>query len=287
MKRLSCIKLLVWLAVALIGFAPSIVWAQVELRPERTSYRFLPRYSVLHESGGIYPREVDFRVIGTFDLVTEPGPTDVWPPVYVAKFDDVEAWASHPILAYVLPLNQVLNLEGLHGYQLPVEAPFDLFKFEGTTQDGSAVDLYASIQGPWLRLRGGTTPPPGSADMFEYTIRALARETPFADFNGTGDVDWSDLAKWRSGFSATTPSVEPERFGDADGDRLVDGTDFLSWQQQVGVVDAPLAELDAAMDAALASLNLTFAAVPEPSAASIFAVGMLTLLNRRRNHLRV
>jgi hypothetical protein len=240
---------------------------------------------MLHESGGIYPREVDFRVLGTFDLVTELGPTDVWPPMYVAKFDDVEAWAKHPILAYVLPLNQVLNLEGLHGYQLPVEAPFDLFKFEGKTQDGSAVDLYASIKGPWLRLRGGTTPPPGSADFLEYTINAIARETPFADFDANVVVDEADLTSWTRFFGrniGAAPSM-----GDADDDGVIDGADFLAWQQQLGEPEPPMAELDAAMDAALAHLNATVAAVPEPIAMAMFAIAMLTAVSRRRSRLPV
>ena len=38
-------------------------------------YRFLPRHSVLTETGGIFPREVDYRVFGTFDWVeSRPGP---------------------------------------------------------------------------------------------------------------------------------------------------------------------------------------------------------------------
>jgi hypothetical protein len=283
MKRLSCVSFLVWLVAASVGLSPSVARAQVELRPERTNYRFLPRHSVLHESGGFYPREVDFRVYGTFDLVTEPGPTDVWPPVYVAKFDDVDAWASHPVLAYVLPLNEVLNLEGLYGYQLPVAAPFDVFKFEGTTQDGSSVELYASIISPWLHLRGGTTPPPGSADFLEYTINAIARETPFADFDASDVVDEADLTSWTRFFGRTN-GVAPS-MGDADDDGVVDGTDFLSWQQQVGVAYAPVAELDAAMDAALASLTATVASVPEPSVLAMFAVAVLTAVSRRRNRL--
>jgi hypothetical protein len=285
MKRYFSILLIASFCIALAGVAPSVATAQVELKPGRTSYRFLPRYSVLHESGGIYPREVDFRVFGTYDFVIEPSPLDVWPPIYDARFDEVEAWGSHPILAYVLPLNKVLNLEGLKGQQLPVAAPFDVFRFEGTTQDGSSVELFASIIGPWMRLRGGTMPPPGSADMFEYSIRALAHERPFADFDDSGSVDWSDLSKWQSGYSTTTPSLEPERVGDANGDRVVDGADFLSWQQQVGLADAPLAELDAAMDAALASLTANISAAPEPSAASLVAIGLVlaTLKHRRRS----
>jgi hypothetical protein len=287
MKCFFSIQLVASLCIALAGVAPSIATAQVELKLGRSSYRFLPRYSVLHESGGIYPREVDFRVFGTYDFVIEPSPLDVWPPIYDASFDEVEAWGSHPILAYVLPLNQVLNLEGLKGQQLPVAAPFDVFRFEGTTQDGSSVELFASIIGPWMRLRGETTPPPGSADFLEYTINAIAHETPFADFDANVVVDEADLTSWTR-FFGRTASVAPS-MGDADDDGVVDGTDFLAWQQQLGETKPPVAELDAAMDAALASLSANIAAVPEPSSPALVAIGvaLAALKHRRRSRPRV
>jgi hypothetical protein len=244
-------------------------------------YRFLPRHSVLNESGGIYPRDVDFRVMGTFDFERRIGPTDVWPPQYEYKFDDVDAWASHPILAYVLPLNQVLNLEGLIGRQLPVASPYDVFKFEGKTQDGSSVDLYATQIGPWLRLRGGTTPPPGSADFFEYKLSAVARRTPFADFNDNDAVDADDLTKWMGGFGSTPSGSNAPQFGDSNGDQQVDGTDFLAWQQQIGETP-PIAALDAAMDAALASLAVSVAAVPEPGSLALAGVGIALMAAARR-----
>jgi hypothetical protein len=283
MKRYFSIQLVALVCIALVGVA-SVATAQVELKPERTTYRFLPRYSVLHELGGIYPREVDFRVYGTYDFVIEPSPLDVWPPIFDASFDDVEAWGSHPILAYVLPLNQVLNLEGLKGQQLPVAAPFDVFRFEGTTKDGSSVELFASIIGPWMRLRGGTTPPPGSADFFEYTINAIARETPFADFDANVVVDEADLTSWTNFFGRAI-SVAPS-MGDANDDGVVDGADFLAWQRQLGETKPPVAELDAAMDAALASLSANIAAVPEPSATALVAIGLVLAALKHRHRSR-
>jgi hypothetical protein len=238
--------------------------AQSSDGPEKiTHYRFLPRFSVLNETGGIYPRDIDYRVRGTFDFVTSGNPlTDVWGQQ--AKFDNVEAWASHPILAYVLNLDRVLNLSGLKGHQLPVAAPFDVFEFRGETQDGSAVKLVAAQIGPWLRLRGETTPPPGSADFFEYRFRALAHRTPFADMNEDGTVDAADLAAW-------TQAKSPN------------GADFLAWQQQLGEAAPSVEALDASLDAALASLGSAAGAVPEPcSAALAVAVGIALLAVRRR-----
>lgn len=243
-----------------------------------THYRFLPRHSVLNESGGIYPRDVDFRVRGTFDFVD--GTRHPAADGYIA-FRNVDAWAAHPILAYVLPLNQVLNLEGLTGRQLPVASPFDVFKFEGKTQDGSSVDLYATQIGPWLRLRGETTPPPGSADMFEYKLSAIARQTPFADFNDNDAVDANDLTKWTGGFGSTPSGSNGPQFGDSNGDQRVDGTDFLAWQRQIGETP-PIAALEAAMDAALASLTVNAAAVPEPGSLALIGVGVAFIVAVRR-----
>jgi hypothetical protein len=243
-----------------------------------THYRFLPRHSLLNETGGIFPRDIDYRVFGTFDFVDT---TRIPFADGFVSFRNVEAWASHPILAYVLPLNQVLNLEGLSGYQLPVEGPFDMFKFEGKTQDGSSVDLFATQFGPWLRLRGETTPPPGSADMFEYKLSAVARQTPFADFNDNDQVDGGDLTKWTGGFGTTPGGTSSLQSGDSNGDNLVDGTDFLTWQRQLGEAP-PIAALDAAMDAALASLTVSVAAVPEPGSIALAGIGMALIAAVRR-----
>src|SRR5690349_5644112 len=113
-------------------------------------YQFLPKLSVLNQTGGFAGVDVDFRVMGRFDFNVETGPTDVWPIEYVANFTNVNAWASHPILAYVMPLDQTLNLSELTGRQLPVAAPFDVYRFDGKTDDGSTVELYAAQIGPWL-----------------------------------------------------------------------------------------------------------------------------------------
>lgn len=281
MKRFSSSSVAFFLVLA-AAFGFCLAGAANAQEGERsTHYRFLPRYSVLNESGGIFPRDTDFRVYGEFDFERRFGPTDVWPPQYEYKFDDVDAWASHPILAYVLPLNQVLNLEGLTGRQLPVASPFDVFKFEGKTQDGSSVDLYATQIGPWLRLRGKTTPPPGSADFFEYKLSAVARQTPFADFNDNDQVDGSDLTRWTGGFGTRPGGTSSLQSGDANGDNLVDGADFLTWQRQLGETP-PIAALDAAMDAALASLTVSVAAVPEPSSLAMLGVGVALIAAVRR-----
>jgi hypothetical protein len=245
------------------GMATGVALAQSTEAPEKVaSYRFLPRFSVLNETGGFYPRDIDYRVRGTFDLVTDYNPaTDVWGQQ--AKFANVDAWASHPILAFVLDLDDVLNLSGLEGRQLPVASIFDVFQFTGKTPDGSAVKLFAAQIGPWLRLRGETTPPVGSADMLTYRLSAIAHRTPFADLNEDGVVDAADLAAWTS---APAPN----------------GADLLAWQRQLGEVAPSVKSLDASLDAALASLGGAAGAVPEPCSAMLALAAAAWLLAARR-----
>lgn len=249
-------------------------------------YQFLPKLSVLNQSGGFAGVDVDFRVMGKFDLKVEIGPTDVWPTEYVAKFTNVNAWASHPILAYVLPLDQTLNLSELTGRQLPVAAPFDVYRFDGKTDDGSTVELYAAQIGPWLHLRGTTEAPAGSADYFEYELKAVARRMPFADFDGSDGVDAGDLAKWSSRFGLKATALDGLFQADANGDGVADGADFLEWQRQAGEVAPTLASLDAMVEAALATVTSastpSVTAVPEPTAAGLGVLGFAAMLRRRR-----
>jgi hypothetical protein len=255
-------------------------------------YRFLPKLSVLNQHGGFGGFDVDHRVMGTFDFEVEAWPTDVWPTEYtdyVAKFSDVNAWASHPILAYVLPLNQTLNLEGLIGRKVPVKAPIDIYRFDGTTDDGSSVELYAAQIGPWLHLKATTTAPPNSADFFEYELKAVARRTPFADFDGNSSVDNADLAKWASRFGLKTSAGDAFSQGDANGDGVTDGADFLAWQRQAGEVVPTAESLDALVSAALATVTATgqssLVAVPEPATLGLLGVGLVAICKLRTRAL--
>jgi hypothetical protein len=253
---------LVVLAIALIGGSTLTAVHDAAAEPTVVEYRFLPQLSVLNESGGIYPRSVDYRVRGTFDFVTET------PIAFIygkrASFDDVNAWASHPILAYVLPVDRVLNLSGIDGHQLPVGAPFDVFQFKGETQDGSSVRLVAAQIGPWLRMQAETTPPVGSADMFSYRLRAVARRTPVADVNDDGIVNAADLVR---GVGGSAPF----------------GNNFLEWQRQLGETPPSFDAVDAALSAALAaSATATAASVPEPQSLAMIGIAMAGVVQARR-----
>jgi hypothetical protein len=268
MSRVSFI-VKVFLVSALAGVPAS----HIQANPPDTlaPYRFLPAQSTLTETGGIYPRNIDYRIDGTFDFATHWNLGDgAWGKS--ASFENVNAWAAHPILAYVLNLDNVLNLSGLTGHQLPVASPITVYKFDGPTQDGSTVNIYASVIGPWLHLHGGTTPPAGSADVFQYQIKATAHLRPFADYNNDGAVTGADLATWTSTLGKPTP-------GPMNDDHLTDGAGLLLWQQQVGQTPPSDAAFDAAITSAIAAQA---AAVPEPAALSLLMVSIVLIASSRR-----
>jgi hypothetical protein len=86
-----------------------------------------------------------------------------------------------------------------------------------------------------------------------------------ADFDSNGRVDAADLALWRAGFSKDNAGRAD---GDATGDQLVTGEDFLVWQRQLGL--------------GVASLPAT-TAVPEPASALVLAGAIAGLIARRRS----
>jgi len=235
-------------------------------------YRLLPRHSVLHQTGGIAGIDQRYRLIGKYDFRHGSGWTAK------ASFENAEIWGSVisdlPMPAYVIDVDEILNLEGLHGEALPVAAPFDVYQFSGLTMDGSSVELLASVIGPWMYLRGATQPPAGSADYFTYHIRALARSRPFADFNGDGVVDAADYVMLRNSDAGSGTGI-------AGDDDVTAGAGFAEWTQQFGETVPDLSMMDAMIGAAMGS-TVTTAAVPEPAFVSMAVLGGLILAGLRR-----
>jgi hypothetical protein len=200
------------------------------------SYRFVPQRSVLYQSWTDRDAPtLPIPISGTFDLVTgfhhEPPDPGGWLGQF-ARFENVHAGGPHPIQDYIVDLNQVLNLTGLEGRQLPLGAPWDGYEFTGKNADGASVRLFASVIGPWFRVQGEATPPPGSTLLYQF--QAIARQRPYADFNDDGFVDASDFKIWSANVGASSLEDDITHLGDADGDRDVDGSDYLAWQQQLG-----------------------------------------------------
>jgi hypothetical protein len=265
MLRRRPIAVALALAVAmLVALAPTIGLAQQPAVLDH--FRLIPRLSVLHETGGFGGFNNRYRLTGEFDLAHDAG----W--AGDASFENAEVWGSKispfPTPAVVEDIDLLLNLEGLEGAKLPVAAPFDAYRFRGKIRDGSTIDLFAAHIGPWLGLRGFTTPPPNVNDYFEYELRAVARQRPVADFNDDGVVDAADLAAWASGQRPSIASAP------------VHGGDFLAWQRQLG--EAP-PDFEAVLSTLIAAANPSLAAVPEPNAA-VLALGASLVAAVRRRH---
>lgn len=250
MSRLVLSAFLV--AALLTVVCPASAQAQA---PDRLDhYHLLPRFSTLHRTGGFAGVDDRFRILGEYDFLRLFNDGDL-----SAKFDNSELWGSiisdRPTIAIVEDVDAVLNLDGLRGSLLPLAGPLDVYKFDGTTGDGSSVDLHAILLGPWMYVRGRTTPPPGGADFFEYSVRWLARSRPWADLNEDDVVDAADYTLLRDS----------------------DAVSFGDWKSQYGERLPEMASLDAAMSAALGS----GAGVPEPSAVWLL-IGVLPLMRRSR-----
>lgn len=107
-----------------------------------------------------------------------------------------------------------------------------------------------SADGVWIG--GAAVTPSTEGNATHPAFASLTASLPNSDFLDDGEINAADLAKWRTGFGqfdgAATLATHAD--GDADGDRDVDGADFLVWQQQLG---------------ASQSAQAAATAVPEPS----------------------
>jgi len=102
-------------------------------------------------------------------------------------------------------------------------------------------------------------------DVFElFSVPVVGLALP-DDYNGDGVVDVADLAQWKNGFGTTGNATHMQ--GDADRDQDVDGTDFLTWQRQLGSVAAG---------------EQASAAIPEPATLAMLATAALVIFFRRR-----
>jgi hypothetical protein len=273
MKRISFA--VVVLVLAAIGWSATA--SQAQSPPEFLDhYRLLPRLSTLHQTGGIAGFDLRYRLLGKYDFRHGIG----W--AATASFQNAEIWGSiisdGPTIAIVIDVDEILNLEGLKGEALPVAAPFDVYKFTGETSDGSRVQLFASVIGPWMYVRGGTMAPPGSADYFEYDLRMVARSRPFADFNGDGVVNAADYTVLRNseGLSGA---------GTAGADDVTAGAGYADWKEQFGETIPDFAAIDSMMTAAAAGFGAA-SVVPEPTAIGLAILGGVLLASGQRRTAR-
>lgn len=256
-RRLFAVVVGMSLAASLAGVAR----AQDFFPWDTRHYEFVPRLSTLVRTGGFGGFHDRYFVRGEYDFSVAPSPLAIFPPIYNGDFSNVEAAGVHPIKDEVIDLDDAFNLSGLTG-STRYRGPRNVFRFNGTTDDGSRVNLWAAQIGPWMLMRGATKPPEGSADFFEYSIRAVARTRPSADLNGDGKVDVDDLRLWQE---------RPDRLGG----------DFVEWQRQLGE-QPPIAEMDAEIDAAVAAAGASLSAIPEPGSMVLAALAGVALVSARR-----
>src|SRR5262245_48231047 len=268
MNRLFPLQLLV--ALGALCFSTSASHAQPGPTDVVDHFRLVPRLSTLHQMGGIAGLELDFRLTGEYDFRQRLDERRE------ARFEHAEIWGSQlsdlPTPAYVLDVDEILNLEGLKGEALPVLAPFNVYKFTGETSDKSSVNLFAAVLGHWMFVRGNTEPPPESADFFTYRVQWLARSRPFADVSGNGIVDAADYVLIR----------DAETSGVAIGSEL-DGTagvSYADWVQQFGETIPDVAKIEAVIGSAVASVAT--GSVPEPASVSVVLLGCVLVAGLRQ-----
>ena len=94
------------------------------------------------------------------------------------------------------------------------------------------------------------------------TIDFKVADSMAADFNGDHAIDSADLAEWSTEYALALNQPE----GDADGDRDVDGGDFLVWQRQLGSYE----------------METPVYTVPEPSMALLSSLGLAAAIGSAR-----
>ncbi|MCA9238508.1 MAG: hypothetical protein KDA44_23715 [Planctomycetales bacterium] len=154
------------------------------------------------------------------------------------------------VIAGFAQLDGTLDVSLVGGFTPAVGDSFDVFDW------GGVLGTFATINLPAL---------PGGQrwDLSQlYSTGELSVLPPFdADFDEDRDVDGADLAVWQTGYGIVGTATHTQ--GDADANHNVNGGDFLIWQRQYGSI-APIA------------------AVPEPAALSLLALGGLALAAGRR-----
>lgn len=269
MRRIKFLRLVIALTCLLAG--GTAVWAQ-DIGWGASHFQIIPKQSVLHRTGGFAGVSERLRLSGKFDLQILP--PAVYPPL--VAFNNAEVWGSlisdlpHP--AIVEDVDELLNLEELHGRQLPTMGPYDTYEFWGKLDDGSSIKLAAAKFGPWMYVRGAATPPPGGADFFEYQLRMVARSQPFADLNEDGVVDAADYTLLRD-----SPAG-----GAASADSIAAGADIDLWKQQFGESVPDFTAIDTMFDAAAGGAALAVSAVPEPNALGLMILGSALAIGMRR-----
>jgi hypothetical protein len=188
-------------------------------------------------------------------------------PVPHAEFVDVASWLVRDSQSPYQWTDQRLNLSGLFG-TFSTSDPNRL-TFQGVDGQGQPFTLTALQRGRLLHLVGENSP--SCCGFFKYTFDALAFESPYADFNLDGIVNGSDASLLMANMGTFANAIFEQ--GDADGDGDVDGSDFLTWQREIGDAVA----MSEFADVSFGSFAAGSAAVPEPFAVLLMGMGVAML----------
>ncbi|MHC4538118.1 MAG: hypothetical protein ACYS6K_29685, partial [Planctomycetota bacterium] len=156
LRILWAITLLIMLVVCLFG------------RPTeaRTStYVFDPNQSTIVQTGGIASVHWTYSIEGQFVLAVDPN-------AGTASFAHVDANATDDSpFKRTLDPNHVFNMTTLVGTVIDDAT----IKFTGKASDDSDILITVAFMDDLAQLIGHTTPPPHSADFFEYKLDAVAQ----------------------------------------------------------------------------------------------------------------
>ena len=171
----------------------------------------------------------------------------LWISNGVYSFNTFQYTGAHGLAAYQAEFNETIayvpvedagnpGTPNAHWDQLMRSSPQ-----EGNPSDPwslsplvGVVDQYGRDRGLEL-MTGAIDPDYGEPFIARFTVQSMRdlgyTVGEFEDFNGDGVVDVADLAILQANFGAMGLEVDSIAFGDANRDRVVDGADFLLWQQ--------------------------------------------------------
>jgi hypothetical protein len=227
------------------------------------TYRFITSRSTLDElaNAATLPR---FFAQGTFGLVTGiETPPEAVPGSGVphAAFVDVDS----TFFLTNQSIDQKLNLSGLNG-TFSLENPSHLV-FQGVDGQNHALTLTAVQRGRLVHLTG---------ENLNYRFDALAYEAPYSDFNLDGNVDAADASLIVANMGARV-DVFGFELGDADGNGMVNGNDYLIWQREIGAATA----MSEFVNEPLSGFGSSAMAVPEPAGVALAVLCLVPLLSWR------
>ena len=161
------------------GWANSVATG-ASLGPDRASrYVFQSDESTVVQTGGIAGIHRTYAIEGHFLLTVDPN-------AGTASFSQVDANATDDSpFRHSLDPNEVFNMNGLDGTILDDGS----IRFEGKAEDQSSVVIQLTFQDGRVALVGQTTPPPGSADFFVFTLDAVAQRK-YAGGSGTAQYPY-------------------------------------------------------------------------------------------------